>query len=418
MTSLAERVLLALTDVDTLERRFRAGDHDEALLLALLRHGSDETAADIASCISASEAVLIAALGHRHRDVRLAVAVRHDIDANLLPILVTDDDATIRETVAVHPSLHPSLGEMLARDRFECVRAAAATGNLTLAAIELLSNDSRPGVRAALAGRPGLPRRIQRRLVDDTFVEVRRALAEHCTEPDLIIQLIEDITEIAVVAARSPHADADGLRIAARFEDPDVRRAVAEHPNLPADVVDLLAEDTWQIRQVLAGNVNVEPGVLERLSTDASTRVRTAALTNPSIGDDALLAALASPHLANRRCARATLTARGVALPTIDGVPRPDDELAAVFAWVETTDRFDDLAALVVDRTWPVGVRRTALLRVPLPDVVFEAAATAEPASIRRDAADHRQCPRSVLERLATDRSTAVRERAAARLAD
>lgn len=392
MTSAAELVLTALTDGDELARRFSHGDTTEPVLLTLLRHRSTDVRHAVATCPDASARVLTNAALDSSPRVRAAVAERHDTPTEVLVALADDIDRSILVAIAGNPSTPTPVIDRLSERAIEEVRRAAAVTTSSPERIEALANDRSPAVRALIATRPGLPTTIGRRLADDPDETVRIRLAEHSDDTTVLVHLAADVASVAGTVAR--------------------------RTDLTGGVTAVLLTAGWTVRRILAGNEHVDGSALSRLSTDRSAQVRRTAIGNPTLPDRSLRRALSHRDIATRRLARSELERRGARRTACTSMPQSGDDLGAVLEWVETTDRFDDLASFVTRSEWPRFARRTALLRVPLPTTVFEAASTADDVVIRLDAAGHRLCPRQVLERLATDTDDEVRRRAAARLSD
>ena len=72
-----------------------------------------------------------------------------------------------------------------------------------------------------------------------------------------------------------------------KVADVPVRRAIAEEPNTPVEVLEFLSKDEEpSVRLSVAKNPNTPVESLELLATDESGRVRKNVAENPNISDD------------------------------------------------------------------------------------------------------------------------------------
>ncbi|MGW2275529.1 hypothetical protein [Streptomyces yangpuensis] len=162
--------------------------------------------------------------------------------------------ATVRARLAEHPKPEvraavaanvaddpPGLLARLADDPDPLVRAFLAMNELLPAELlAVLAEDPEPSVRANVVtyGRHA-PEPVRRALLMDSDPEIRSQAASVYSPPtDLLPALLAD-PETRAVAARhvAPSAELAG------DPDPSVRRAVAAHPHLSAELRDVLASD-------------------------------------------------------------------------------------------------------------------------------------------------------------------------------
>lgn len=157
-----------------------------------------------------------------HAAVRMLVAERRDLPAQIRDVLAADTDAKVVKSIAPHPGL----GERQLRSMVE-----------------------RHGVQvvARVAANPGAPPALLEELAQ-LLPPVRKALRE---------------------IAR--HSNATGKALLACLADKRARPMAAGHPALPPTViVDLLADDDWAVVEAAAANPSLPPAVMARLVREAS----------------------------------------------------------------------------------------------------------------------------------------------------
>jgi hypothetical protein len=134
-------------------------------------------------------------------------------------VLAEHATAFVREEVARRPDLPPEV----------CERLAA---------------DEEPGVRAAAAGNAATPAATLRGLAEGTERAVLWELVHNPAIPlDLLIELAPRARVAPVAPPRVTNASDAELRVLAAHPAMQVRKLVAERPNLPPDVVAALVAD-------------------------------------------------------------------------------------------------------------------------------------------------------------------------------
>src|SRR5690606_36338413 len=107
-----------------------------------------------------------------------------------------------------------------------------------------LANDPTPDVRANVAENPAIGESLIRQMARDTTDEVRRRLAHNPIIPLDVLADIASTTKIgATLLPRIAAATPDEVERLARSPVAAVRMALAERADLPAGVVNLLADD-------------------------------------------------------------------------------------------------------------------------------------------------------------------------------
>ncbi|MFJ3639320.1 hypothetical protein ACIPRD_06175 [Streptomyces sp. NPDC090108] len=234
-----------------------------------------------------------------------------------------------------------------------------------------LVGDPDPGVRAGLAGNPGIGEDLVRALADGRGHDVRRALAHHPRVPlDVLGELASTVrigpTLLPRIAAASP-AEVERL---ARSPHPVMRMLLAERRDLPAGIRDQLAADPdAKVVKSVAPHPGLSPARLRNMIGRHGAQVAAAVAANPDAPADLL------EELAGR------VPPAGKALRRIAG--RPDATAAALLACL--TDR----------RARPVAAVHPAL-----PPRVLIGLLSDEDAEVARAAAANPSLPRAVMEDL------------------
>ncbi|MGA5821681.1 hypothetical protein ACPC54_27905 [Kitasatospora sp. NPDC094028] len=301
------------------------------------------------------------ALAHRAdltpAQARALAALHEDSPYLLAGLGVPVDDPLDRPDLAIalldQGRGRPEWALPLARhpDRDTRIGLAGCPG-LPDGAAELLAADKDPEVAAELAHFTGRPD-LLRALAGHPAFEVRRGVAANeATPPDLLAALTADREpEVRSLAAGNPATP--GPAAARLLAEPDAppRQQLAAHPRLPSETYQRLAEDesAW-VRAELAENPAVDETVLRSLATDRAADVLRRLTRNPRI---------------------------------------PLDLLAELAVTVRT-------GATLLDR-----------VAAATPDELAALAASPEP-RVRMLAAEHRDLPAAVRDRLAEDPDAAV----------
>ncbi|MET7365939.1 hypothetical protein ABZS61_08915 [Streptomyces sp. NPDC005566] len=213
---------------------------------ALLR--SDLTAESMEEVIRLGSARSLAANSSVPAEVRARLAEHPELSVR----------AAVAASVADDP---PGLLARLAGDPDPSVRTFLAMNeHLPAELLALLAEDAEPSVRSSVIGNwRHAPEPVRRALLTDSDPNIRRSAASAYSPPtDLVPVLLAD-PETRAIAVRytdpSPELAAD--------PDSGVREAVAAHPNLPAELRDVLAAD---------GDVFVRNAIADRQDTPSTLR--------------------------------------------------------------------------------------------------------------------------------------------------
>ncbi|MEV7807577.1 hypothetical protein AB0O28_31975 [Microbispora sp. NPDC088329] len=209
---------------------------------------------------------------------RLAADPGHEVQRGLAhnPRVPLDVLTTLAETVKVGPTLLPRIAtaslaeiEELAASRNPAARMLVAERrDLPPEIRDALAADADARVLKSIAPHPGLSEARLRAMVDRHAV---RVLARVARNPDASPALLEDLVrhrppvrKAFREVARHPHATARAL--SACLHDREARPVAAGHPALPPEVVvELLADDNWQVVEAAAANPSLPLTVMSAL---------------------------------------------------------------------------------------------------------------------------------------------------------
>lgn len=168
-------------------------------------------------------------------------------------VAASGDSAAV-QSVAGNPTLPPGVVEILSHHPEAQVRAAiAGRADLTAERVAALAADPDPAVRAVVATRAGLTGEQVAALAADPDDAVRLAVATHAYVSD---------DDRAILDGAADLGPDQAVRWA-RSENPRLRRRAAQRPDLPAEVVSVLAVDLdVRVRASLASHHPGAPGAL------------------------------------------------------------------------------------------------------------------------------------------------------------
>ncbi|MFH0178449.1 hypothetical protein [Streptomyces cacaoi] len=376
-----------------------------------------------------------------------SVAKRPDLTDDMIAEIIAVDDHWLVHSLALNRSLPHAFRMTLAEHPDPAIRAAVVIGadDAPGELFERLLGDPDLRVREYLAESDHVPADLRARLVADPDPKVRATLAQWWTQaPEPVRRLLLTDPENAVRAGacatyyrRLPHPvppaellpelladpvtragavrhctlDADTARWLADDPDEEVRKELAEHPDLPPPLRDMLAEDP---------NPRVTLRIFARQDTPESTRATIHAqilsdvppvdwLTDLQVLDDDALERQLMSELA-----RGELRVLRLPWVTVDPLPYVDSPYACFRASVALSDC---LPAPVVARLLDdeeSSVRTTMALHAR--DRIDPATAERIDRSYRPEKrtrwrpADDFPLPSGVLRRLATDPDPRMRQ--------
>jgi len=230
-----------------------------------------------------------------HDDLVLKIQNTEHIPPQILENLASKNYWRVREAVAVHPCTPESLLERLAEDPDSDIQAAlkrrhfpAPWGQLTRdtllgllrkqpAPVSILAElaQSQSGfVRAAAAANPAATAEILESLAGDSFSDVRRAVACAENTPSSVVETLALDGDAQVKSAITLRR----LPVEWRHLDEDERIEKLAEPTVPPEVLEVLSHSgSWTVRQAVARNRSVDEAILSQLKDDDDSDVASAA---------------------------------------------------------------------------------------------------------------------------------------------
>jgi hypothetical protein len=230
-----------------------------------------------------------------HDDLVLKIQNTEHIPPQILENLASKNYWRVREAVAVHPCTPESLLERLAEDPDSDIQAAlkrrhfpAPWGQLTRdallgllrkqpAPVSILAElaQSQSGfVRAAAAANPAATAEILESLAGDSFSDVRRAVACAENTPSSVVETLALDGDAQVRSAITLRR----LPVEWRHLDEDERIEKLAEPTVPPEVLEVLSHSgSWTVRQAVARNRSVDEAILNQLKDDDDSDVASAA---------------------------------------------------------------------------------------------------------------------------------------------
>ncbi|MFF1641501.1 hypothetical protein ACFVXA_28505 [Streptomyces sp. NPDC058246] len=243
-------------------------DLPSTLCRRLVADPSPGVRAELAENPAIDDALIRALADDRDHDVRRGLAHNPQVPLDVLAQLAgaTKIGATLLPRIA---AATPTEIEELARSTNPAVRVLLAQRRDLPAEIhDVLATDPDAKVVKSIAPHPGLSAAQLRAMVDRHGVRVAAKVAAN---PDATPALLEDLARHEPPVqkafreiARHRHATAPALL--ACLADRRARPLAARHPALPPSViVELLTDADWQVREAAAANPSLPPSVMSDL---------------------------------------------------------------------------------------------------------------------------------------------------------
>lgn len=211
------------------------------------------------------------------------------------------EDALIdlQYAIVANPSTPPSVAGDFASHLKPYVRwVLALRRDLSQDVYWRLAEDPIPDVRGNVAKNPAIDKSLVRRMALDTY-DVRRQLPHNPNIPLDVLTDIASTTKIGpTLLPRIASATPDEVESLCRSPVAAIRMALAERPDLPADVVNLLAEDAdAKVLKSLAPNPMLTEKQLRNMLAKHGRRLAASVARNPTCSPDLLheLATLVPP---------------------------------------------------------------------------------------------------------------------------
>ncbi len=249
--------------------------------------------------LTAEQAVEL--IGSGESETRRAVAGNPHLPAEVVPLLLSVEDPVVRMALALSRHVDAKTRDgLLARvadqDAAGSIEARVALhwGSARPEWLLDLPLDERlayldcphPVFRTVLADSRDLPEDAWKRLDKDPDLGVRRTAAQRPDTPAEVLEtLVRDGGELfhqRPLLVEHPNFPRDRLRAFADDPDPRIQRVALEDPDLPADVLERLA-DTPALRHRVAAHPSITADLLDRLLTDPDPYVVDEAAANPRL---------------------------------------------------------------------------------------------------------------------------------------
>lgn len=154
-----------------------------------------------------------------------------------------------------------------------------------------LAQDPIPGIRGNIAGNPAIDADLIRTMGDDPAYDVGRRLAHNPTLPLEILVVLVASTKIGpTLLPRIASATSAEIYELAASTVPAVRMVLAERRDLPAEIIDQLANDNdAKVLKSIAANPALSQAQLRTMLTAHGSRVAARVADNPSCPPDLLI---------------------------------------------------------------------------------------------------------------------------------
>jgi hypothetical protein len=220
------------------------------------------------------------------------VAMRADLTDELIAEILASDYRWLLHSLALNPHLPDAIRIQLTQSRDPSVRAALVirAQGAARSVFERLIDDPDKTVRVHLAEGDHVPGDLRAGLARDPEPEVRAALARWWTQaPEDVrrILLTDPVDSVRAAAcstyyARLPHPVPPADLHAALLDDPITRAGVVRHLTLDLETARRLAEDRdYQVRRQVAEHPQLPAHLRDLLADDPSAIVRVGIFARP-----------------------------------------------------------------------------------------------------------------------------------------
>jgi hypothetical protein len=229
-----------------------------------------------------------------HPDPAVRVVLAKDVDqlpADVVDQLAHDLVEEVRDGLVKNPSTPLAmLVDLVAHPHMTVRWDLAARSDLPHWAYERLSTDPVPGVRYAVATNPVVSESILRAMAEVADRYARHELAQNPVIPlDLLASMAASTRIGPTLLPRIAAASEAELRVLAGSTTMQVRMLVAERPDLPADLIELLVADPDAgVVRSLAANPLLTADQLWAVATRYGPRLYPRTASNPNCPVDLL----------------------------------------------------------------------------------------------------------------------------------
>jgi len=219
---------------------------------------------------------LIALVGDESPNVRVDIANSLKIPEDFLVIMAKDEKKSVRGAVAKNPNTPMPTLIKLSKDVDEYVRYSATQNPKTPEfVLKSLAKDLDLNVRQGVAKNPKTPDSVIADFIADKDPNIRRTVAFHAetSTANLTILAGDKTAFVRTAVAGNPQTPAAVLITMAADVDPDVRKQVAANKNAPIEALTVLVKEKYtDILSAVAGNDNVTVEMLTKMSESEAVR--------------------------------------------------------------------------------------------------------------------------------------------------
>ncbi|AFY55299.1 Leucine rich repeat protein [Rivularia sp. PCC 7116] len=254
------------TDISywSLLKLLKQDDAPEWFLACAAMHANSLVLEAVAKHKHASEQVLVQlAIKSRYDpELGLCIAQRKDVSQTVLEKLAQHGAGSVRLHLATYPKIPVRVLEIL-------VENPEPNWNLRVA------------IETSIAKNPNTPLNVLQALIKVPYTKVKNAIAKRSDlTKHLIIELAMDYRVHTMnFLPQNPHIPSSWLEEMAEHPNERVRQMVARHPNTPAHLL-VLAANNLELRQFVAENPNTPASTLQELAMDSRGDIQAAVARN------------------------------------------------------------------------------------------------------------------------------------------
>ena len=198
---------------------------------------------------------------------------------------MNDPSITVRQALALNPSLTADILERLSNDKEEDVVIYLAGSRVLPPELALrLSKHNSEVIRSSIACNEKISVEILNNLSDDISDYVLEELSRNINSPLNILLKLSKLSNRRLLegVCRNPNCNSAILDILSESDYESVREAVAENTNTSPSILTRLSQELGDVKFRVASNTSTPVSTLQLLSTDKDKHIREAIKSNPS----------------------------------------------------------------------------------------------------------------------------------------
>lgn len=396
----------------------------------------------------------LARLRQPKSDIEMGLAENPNVTPDVLAVLAKSTNFRVTTAVGRHPRLPRETMLEMARSKNPALRTAVCLNpTVPYSLLDELSTDKSMLVKKAVA-EVAKDLRLLTKLAKDPDMPVVEAVAENKNTNTEILESIVNSElasrkfELIYAVLGNPRAPQSVLLKYASDDDLSIRRRIASNTGILAAVQQILVGDeSWRVRSAVAANPRVTPDILLKLSTDDDINVLSSvacAAKDPQMLHSMATTLVPQSHIKvhqviidiaqNQHTGVSTLRLissypklvnRDLASKIMQRDPAPDDEVVDLLLEHNNPEVTAAVAQYstnlhVLERLSKssVGARRALTTNDDLPYSMLELLASDKATAVRADLIDHPSMTQELLQKMTTDKSPEVRERARNKLTE